>query len=227
MVDARIPSPWTYSPAGLAEMDTLLNPQPAERMGLLLVLSGPSGCGKTTLARLLVKRDSSMFQSVSVTMRPPRPDEIDAADYLFVSDCRFDELLAAGELAEHAEVFGHRYGTARSLLESRLQRGEDTVLVLDWQGRRSLAEHYPGRMVSVFLLPPSIEELRHRLQGRAQDTDETITRRLAEAPVELQLAQEYDYTLCNEDIGQTLDRLEVILRRERRRRMIRILTQQA
>ncbi len=205
---------------GQAENDTILNSAPAGRSGLLLVLSGPSGCGKTTLARMLVERNGRLVQSVSVTTRPPRPGETDGADYLFVSDGRFDELLAGGELAEYAEVFGHRYGTPRSLLELRLQQGENTVLVLDVQGCRSLAKRYPGRLVSVFLIPPSIEELRQRLQGRGQDTGQAIVRRLAEAPAELLMSGEYDHILPNHDAEQTLHRLEIILRREHRRRRL-------
>lgn len=192
----------------------------SDQKGLLLVLSGPSGCGKTTLARMLVKNDSRIVQSISVTTRPPRSGETDGADYLFVSEDRFNELLDAGELAEHAEVYGYRYGTLRFPLEERMLRGGDTVLVLDVQGRRSLSDRYRGRMVSVYLLPPSIEALRQRLHSRGQDSSQVITRRLAEAPAEMQLAQEYGHVLQNDDMERSLELLQTILRVNRNRRQL-------
>jgi len=135
-----------------------------------------------------------------------------------VTNRRFKELDSAEALAEQAEVFGHRYGTPRSLLEDRLRQGLDTLLVLDWQGRRSLARNYPDALVSVFLLPPSLQELELRLRQRGQDTGPTMARRLAEAPAELGFCQEYNYCLRSDHAEHSLWQLQTILFHERSRR---------
>ena len=190
--------------------------------GLLLVLSGPSGVGKTTLARHLLARPGGLpapiVRSVSVTTRAKRLGEVDATDYRFVSEAHFAEMIAHGELLEHAEVFGHRYGTPRAFVEAHLAAGTDVLLVLDGQGRRQVAAHCPAATVSLFLLPPSLRELERRLRNRAEDSAECVDRRLNAAGAEIGWAQEYDYVLVNHDPARTLADIDVIRHAEHRRR---------
>ena len=192
------------------------------RSGLLLVLSGPSGTGKTTLAhRLLHKHGGpggSLRRSVSLTTRPPRPTEADGEDYSFVTPKQFTALLSAGELLEHAEMYGYRYGTPRSFVEGRLRQGLDVLLILDAYGRRQLAATYASELVSVFLLPPSLQALQQRLRDRTQDHDQTVTRRLVAARQEIAGCDSYDYVLVNCNLDETLESLDTILRAERLRR---------
>src|SRR5712692_9737812 len=129
------------------------------RRGFLLVLSSPSGAGKTTITRRLIERDPSLSLSVSVTTRPPRPGEVDGADYRFIDQARFDHMVAAGELLEHATVFGHCYGTPRQPIEEAIAAGHDIVADIDWQGTQQLSGGLPGDVVSVFVLPPDAAAL--------------------------------------------------------------------
>jgi guanylate kinase len=189
------------------------------RRGWLLVLSGPSGCGKTTLARRLEERAAGggLVRSVSVTTRPPRPGEREGRDYFFVSSQRFHELVNRGKLLEHREMFGYRYGTPRAPVEQRLAEGTNVVLVLDAEGRRQLVARYGIRVVSVFLLPPSLAELERRLRGRDQDSAGSLRRRLAAAREEMAGSVAYDYAFVNHDLEKTLAALAEVLRRLRPR----------
>src|ERR1700746_1641204 len=137
------------------------------RRGLMLVLSSPSGAGKTTLSRMLLKADRNVELSVSVTTRPQRRGEIEGHDYYFIAPSRFEEMVKAGELLEWAEVFGHRYGTPRRPVEKALRAGGDVLFDIDWQGSQQLREKARNDLVSVFILPPTVTELRRRLQGGA------------------------------------------------------------
>lgn len=186
------------------------------RRGLMLVLSSPSGAGKSTLTRNLVdlNRDD-LSLSISVTTRPRRHSEVEGVHYWFVDSNRFARMRDAGELLEWAEVHGNSYGTPREPVEKALAAGKDVLFDIDWQGTRQLAEKMPKDVVTIFILPPSMAELKARLERRAEDAPETIARRLANAREEIQHWQEYDYVVVNEDLQQSLGEVEAILRAER------------
>lgn len=189
-----------------------------KRRGLMLVLSSPSGAGKTTISRRLLQSDSDIVMSVSATTRPPRPNEIDGQDYFFVSEDEFDRMIQSGELLEHATVFGRRYGTPRSAVTNALNSGKDVLFDIDWQGTQQLRQQARDDMVSVFIFPPSKEELERRLRIRAQDSEVVVRQRMAKATDELSHWAEYDYLVKNDDIQHALGEVEEILRVERRRR---------
>lgn len=191
-----------------------------QRRGFIFVLSSPSGAGKTTITRRLMQEDAGgLVMSVSVTTRPRRVGETDGVDYFFVSESQFDSMIAEGELLEHAEVFGNRYGTPRHYVEQAQQRGVDVLFDIDWQGTRQLAEHKRNDLVSVFILPPSMQELERRLHTRARDSESEVKKRMAKATAEISHWNEYDYVVVNNDLDQTLARVSAILHAERRRRV--------
>jgi guanylate kinase len=186
-----------------------------ERRGFVLVLSSPSGAGKTTIARLLAERDRCLHLSVSVTTRPPRAGEVDGRDYFFIERRRFDEMVAQGELLEHAIVFGNCYGTPRRPIEEALAAGRDVVGDLDWQGTQQLSESVRQDLVSVFVLPPSRAELEIRLRARAQDTAAAVAARMAKAAEEMSHWSEYDYVIVNRDIENSVTQVQAIVTAER------------
>lgn len=188
------------------------------RRGLLLVLSSPSGAGKTTITRRLLERDPTLSLSVSVTTRPPRPGEIDGRDYVFIAPAEFARMVAAGELLEHATVFGNSYGTPRRPIETALAAGRDIVTDIDWQGTQQLSQAMPEDLVKVFVLPPSIAALRDRLQRRAQDSAEIVAARMAKSSEEMSHWPEYDYVIVNRDIDESVAEVAAIVTAERRRR---------
>lgn len=188
------------------------------RRGLLLVLSSPSGAGKTTITRHLLERDPTLSLSVSVTTRPPRPGEIDGRDYVFIAPAEFAQMVAAGELLEHATVFGNSYGTPRQPIETALAAGRDIVTDIDWQGTQQLSQAMPEDLVKVFVLPPSIAALRDRLQRRAQDSAEIVAARMAKSSEEMSHWPEYDYVIVNRDIDESVAEVAAIVTAERRRR---------
>jgi guanylate kinase len=190
----------------------------SDRRGLMLVLSSPSGAGKTTISRRLLQSDPNIVMSVSATTRAPRPNEIDGQDYHFVAAAEFDRMVGAGELLEHANVFGHRYGTPKAPVMLALQSGHDVLFDIDWQGTQQLRQQARDDMVSVFIYPPSKRELERRLRIRAQDSKDVVQQRMAKASDELSHWAEYDYLVRNEDIQHALGEVEEILRVERRRR---------
>ncbi|WP_448579009.1 guanylate kinase [Thermaurantiacus sp.] len=189
-----------------------------ERRGLMLVLSSPSGAGKTTLSRSLMGEEPGIAMSVSVTTRRPRPGEVEGRDYHFVSDARFEAMVDAGELLEWAKVFDHRYGTPRAPVEQALAAGRDILFDIDWQGTQQLKAQAREDVVAVFILPPSLEELRVRLTLRGQDHPEVIERRMARAAAEISHWAEYDYVLVNDDLDHCLMQIRTILAAERLRR---------
>lgn len=184
----------------------------------MLVLSSPSGAGKTTISRSLLESDDDISLSVSATTRPIRPGERDGVDYDFVTPETFAEMVEAGAFLEHAEVFGHRYGTPRAAVEETLQAGSDVLFDIDWQGTQQIHEKAREDLVRVFILPPSTEELEQRLHSRAQDSDEVVRQRMAKASDEMSHWAEYDYIVVNDDIERSTAVVKAILLAERQRR---------
>ena len=193
-----------------------------KRRGLMLVLSSPSGAGKTTISRRLLDTDDNLSLSVSATTRPPRPGEVEGEDYFFVAQKRFDEMVAGGELLEHALVFGNNYGTPRGPVESALEKGQDVLFDIDWQGTQQVREAAREDLVSVFVLPPSTAELERRLYARAQDSEEVVRGRMAKAADEMSHWAEYDDIIINDDIDKSVEQVEAILTAERLRRERRV-----
>ncbi|HEY4987400.1 MAG TPA: guanylate kinase [Bradyrhizobium sp.] len=188
------------------------------RRGLMLVLSSPSGAGKTTLARRLLASDPNIVMSVSATTRPKRPTEAEAKDYFFVDRAAFEKRAAAGEFLEHALVFEHHYGTPRGVVMDALAAGRDVLFDIDWQGTQQLKERAREDLVSIFILPPSHDELERRLKTRAQDTDAVVAARMAKAASEISHWPEYDYVIVNSDVGRAHEQVRAVLEAERARR---------
>ena len=189
------------------------------RRGLVLILSSPSGAGKTTLTRrLMADRDLALTVSVSVTTRARRSSEIDSQDYRFIAVDEFLTMRDHGDLLEWAEVHGNYYGTPRRLVERTLGAGSDMIFDINYQGTRQVKEKLGEDIVTVFILPPSLAELKNRLKRRAEDADEVIARRLAAARVEIDRWSEYDYVIVNDDLEDSFNSLRAILTAERRRR---------
>ncbi len=189
-----------------------------KRRGLMLVLSSPSGAGKTTLTRMLLGADPGVVMSVSATTRPKRATEVEAKDYFFLSLEHFEESVARGEFLEHATVFEHRYGTPRKPVMDALAEGRDVLFDIDWQGTQQLEERAREDLVSVFILPPSHDELERRLRTRAEDADDVVAKRMAKAADEISHWPEYDYVVVNRDIDRALVQVKSILEAERARR---------
>ena len=192
------------------------------RRGLMLVLSSPSGAGKTTLSRRLLASDPNIDLSVSVTTRKPRPGEIDGKDYVFLGHEEFEEMRAADGLLEWAEVFGNRYGTPRKPVEDALALGRDVLFDIDWQGTQQLSERMAEDLVRVFILPPTADDLRKRLIGRAEDKLPEIAKRMAQASGEISHWAEYDYVLINDDIASSDVAITSIIQAERLKRFRRV-----
>lgn len=188
------------------------------RRGLMLVLSSPSGAGKTTLSRKLLDEDKNVILSVSVTTRKIRPGEKDGRDYRFIDRRQFDALVDKNELLEWAEVFDNYYGTPKKPVMDALAAGRDVLFDIDWQGTQQLGDKAPKDLVTVFVLPPSIPELKRRLNKRAQDDYETINRRMAKAADEMSHWFEYDYVVINRDLDQAFADVSAILAAERLKR---------
>jgi len=188
------------------------------RRGLMLVLSSPSGAGKTTLSRMLLRSDRGIALSISVTTRPKRRGEIDGRDYHFIDRARFDAMIKRGELLEWAEVFGHRYGTPRRPVVKALRQGRDVLFDIDWQGTQQLREKARIDLVSVFILPPTADELHRRLKRRAQDSRSVIGARMAKAAGEMSHWPEYDYVIVNRDKAEAFAEVRAILAAERLKR---------
>lgn len=189
------------------------------RSGVLVILSSPSGAGKSTLARRLMQWDPRLRFSVSATTRKPRPGETEGEHYYFRSPEQFRDMVAQGEMLEHAEVFGNFYGTPRAPVEAAMLAGRDTLFDVDWQGGQQIRASSLGKhVVSIFVLPPSLVELERRLVSRGQDAPEVIAARMAKSRAEISHWAEYDYVLVNDDLDRSAETLIAILTAERRRR---------
>ncbi|GAM05403.1 MULTISPECIES: guanylate kinase [Novosphingobium] len=189
-----------------------------DRRGLMLILSSPSGAGKTTISRMLLEHDPHIRNSVSCTTRAPRPGEVDGRDYHFVSQDQFDRMAEDGEFLEWAHVFGKSYGTPKAQVKAGLKAGQDYIFDIDWQGTQQLYQKLERDVVRIFLLPPSIEELRRRLTGRGTDSAEIIAARMERARSEISHWDGYDYVVVNDDIEACFAKVKQILASERLRR---------
>jgi guanylate kinase len=189
-----------------------------KRRGLMFVLSSPSGAGKTTISRMLLDADAHLKLSVSVTTRTPRPGEIDGVHYHFVDDAIFDRMVAEDDFYEWAHVFGHRYGTPKGHIRAGLKEGQDCLFDIDWQGTQQLIQKDKQDVVAVFILPPSIEELRRRLETRAQDSAEVIDARMDRARAEISHWDAYDYVVINDEVDTCFAKVREILHAERMKR---------
>jgi guanylate kinase len=206
--------------AGIARaaMDQAIDHTARQRRGLLIVLSSPSGAGKSTLSRMLLETDPTITISVSATTRPIRPGERQDVDYHFVDDAEFDRLIEAGEFVEWAPVFGYRYGTPKAPVKAALKAGRDILFDIDWQGTQQLHAEMGEDLVRIFLLPPSMKELHHRLETRGTDTEAVIADRMGRAESEISHWAEYDYVLVNKDAEGCLSDIRTIVAAERLRR---------
>jgi guanylate kinase len=199
-------------------MNDIKSTDKLHRRGLLFILSSPSGAGKTTLSRMLLAKDPQVKLSVSATTRPPRPGEEDGVHYHFVSNEEFDRMVAEDDFYEWAHVFGHRYGTPKGVIREGLKEGQDYLFDIDWQGTQQLKQKDDQDVVTVFVLPPSLPELRKRLEARNQDSSEVIDGRMERARAEISHWAEYDYVVINDDVDECFDRVCEVLDAERMRR---------
>jgi guanylate kinase len=182
--------------------------------GDLFVVVAPSGAGKTSLVSAILGSERGIRLSVSYTTRAPREGEVDGREYHFVSRGAFEAMIAAGDLLEHANVYGNYYGTSRKWIESELAGEHDVLLEIDWQGARQVRRLFPG-MVGIFILPPSLEELRRRLTARGKDSPDSIARRMASAREEISHVLEFEYIIVNERFDVALADLQAVVRAAR------------
>ncbi|WP_198521905.1 guanylate kinase [Sagittula sp. P11] len=190
------------------------------RRGLLIILSSPSGAGKSTLSRRLLDWDPSLRFSVSATTRAPRPGEVDGQHYHFLAEEDFKRTVNDQGMLEHAHVFGHFYGSPRAPVEAAIGQGRDVLFDIDWQGAQQIVNSALGpHTLSVFILPPSIAELRRRLVGRGQDAPEVIAKRMQKSWDEISHWGSYDYVLVNDDLDATFGQLKTIVAATRLRRL--------
>ncbi len=188
------------------------------RRGLMLVLSSPSGAGKSTICRNLLAKEGNLKLSVSATTRAKRGSEIDGVHYRFMSERQFVSMRDRGDLLEWAEVHGNFYGTPRDPVEEALSNGQDVLFDIDWQGTLQMKKAARKDIVTVFVLPPSMEELKNRLIRRAEDAPDVIERRLHNARVEISHWDEYDYVIVNDDLEKAFAAVSAILEAERHKR---------
>ncbi|MGL5083291.1 MAG: guanylate kinase [Microcoleaceae cyanobacterium] len=184
--------------------------QPDQRPGQLIVITGPSGVGKGTLVRSLLQRHPELNLSISVTTRPPRPDEVEGQDYYFVDRDHFQHMIEQGQLLEWAEFAGNFYGTPWQSVQQRIAAGESIVLEIELEGARQVQQIFPQAQ-RIFIHPPSMAELERRLRERGKDSDEAIARRLQRAQEEIAAAGEFDVEVLNDDLDAALTALEAIL----------------
>ena len=185
-----------------------------DQRGNLFVIVAPSGAGKTSLVDALLKRDSNIRLSISYTTRAPRQGEQNGREYHFVDKPAFEAMIAAGDFLEHANVYGNYYGTSKRWIEEQISGDHDVLLEIDWQGAAQVRKLFPS-VVGIFILPPSLDELRRRLQARGKDSPEAIERRMASAREEISHVLEFEYIIVNERFESALDDLIAIVRAAR------------
>ncbi len=188
------------------------------RRGLMFVLSSPSGAGKTTITRALLNNNPNLEISISATTRQRRPSEVDGQDYYFVDIPQFNAMVDNDEMLEHAKVFGNYYGTPKLPVDQALERGNDIIFDIDWQGTQRIREIAREDLVTVFILPPNAKELERRLRSRGQDSEEAIRHRMEKAADEMTHYSEYDYVLINNNIDVAIKQAQNILDSERLKR---------
>ena len=189
-----------------------------QRRGLMFILSSPSGAGKTTISRMLLDRDAEINLSVSATTRPIRPGEVDGKDYHFVTPAQFERMVEDGQFLEWATVFNHSYGTPKAQVKAGLREGQDFLFDIDWQGTQQLYQKMETDVVRVFILPPSLDELHRRLNGRGTDSAEVIAARMERARAEISHWDGYDYVVVNDDVEACYHQVCEILHAERLKR---------
>ena len=189
----------------------------ADKKGLVLVISSPSGAGKTTICKKLIDEVDGIELSVSVTTRKKRKDEVDGKHYFFKNRSEFKKLLNENQFLEHATVFGCLYGTLKYEVMSKINKGIDIIVDIDWQGTRQIAKRLPKDVIKVFILPPSMKELENRLGKRASENEENFKKRMSEAKKEISHYKEYDFVIVNSDLQIAVDQIKSILFSERLR----------
>lgn len=188
----------------------------------LIIISSPSGAGKSTLCKMVVQNDPLTKLSISATTRSQRPQEVDGQNYFFIDEEEFVQMVDSNEFVEHANVFGNYYGTPKKMVEDALKNGSEVIFDIDWQGARQIREKYdPDSVISIFILPPSLEELERRLRNRAQDPEEVVQQRMNKAKDEISHYHEYDYVLINDDLNATYSKIKSIIDAKRAARLSR------
>ena len=190
-----------------------------KKKGVMLVLSSPSGAGKSSICKSLMSLDKNLSLSVSTTTRKKRPNEKCGKDYIFVSTEEFDNMLSSNDFLEYANVFDNYYGTVKSLVDKKINNGQDLIFDIDWQGAQQLREKMRENVVSIFILPPSKKELERRLKSRGQDSDEVVKKRMDGASAEITHWAEYDYVIINEDLNKSVNAVLGVLKAERMKRI--------
>ncbi|MBS0271341.1 MAG: guanylate kinase [Proteobacteria bacterium] len=191
---------------------------PIERRGFMLVLSSPSGAGKTTIAREVLNLEDRLELSISVTTRSKRPSEKEGKDYYFVDEATFNNMINEDQFLESAYVYGYHYGTPRASIERQLSAGTDVIFDIDWQGTQQLKQRSISDLVSVFILPPSLEDLKKRLHHRGEDSEEIVGLRMSKAADEISHWAEYDYIIINQNVKDSILKVRSILEAERLKR---------
>lgn len=189
----------------------------------LIIISSPSGAGKSTLCKMVTQNDPLTKLSTSATTRSQRPQEVDGKDYYFIDEEKFVEMVDKSQFIEYANVFGNYYGTPKKMVEDTLKNGSEVIFDIDWQGARQIKEKFDETsVISIFILPPSLEELERRLRGRAQDPEEIVQERMAKAIDEISHYDEYDYIIVNDDLNATYGKIKSIIEAKRVARLSRI-----
>ncbi len=199
-------------------LDSNIVSENIKRNGFLLVISSPSGTGKTTISKELLKSDHKLSLSRSTTTRIKREEELDGVDYDFVTEDQFQEMIEHNKFLEHANVFNANYGTPVEPIHTSIEMGQDVLFDIDWQGMLQLKEKLEGSVVSIYIFPPSIAELKNRLIKRGQNTDDEINYRMSKAASELEHWANYDYHIVNYDIPSSVAKIQAILMAERLKR---------